>query len=131
MFTAIVRYILSLFSRNLPMTGPSVPSNDELIAKAHEQELEGGEWASLATDIETFIAAKQAQFDEAMAAAQAQIDALSATQLPDDARNEISTALENATASFNTTQDALRAIITPPDVPIESRQKSTGKRSKK
>ena len=95
-----------------------MPTNAELIQMAHDQELEGAETATVTQAVVDFIATSKADFQAQLAAAQAQIDALTAEQLPAAARDEITTALTNAKGSFDNVQAVLTAIVTPPADPI-------------
>jgi hypothetical protein len=94
------------------------PTNTEIIAAAHDQELEGEESAALAQQVVDFVAAKQTAHDDALAAAQATIDQLTADALPADQREEITQALTNAKSSFDGVQAVLTALVTPPEEPL-------------
>lgn len=99
------------------------PTNEELLQKAHDQELEGTESEALASQVVDFVTTQAATFSAALDQAQTQIDALTADQLPADQRDAISGSLDTAKASFDRMQEVLTALVTPPDQPVASKKK--------
>ena len=101
------------------MTNPAgMPSNEDIVASVHELELEGDEQAGVAQQVTDFIAAQKAAFDQALASAQAQIDALSTSAMDDATRASINDSLKALKTSFDGSQRVLLAAITPPADPL-------------
>lgn len=93
-------------------------TNQELLQKAHDQEVEGQEWETLTTQVGEYIAQKTSEFNTTIAEAQARIAELTDAEMPADVRSEISTALGNAKTKFDDQQRVLLALITPSADPV-------------
>lgn len=104
--------------------------NQGIKDRAHAMELEGAESGELAQQVVDFVDEKNAEFNTALATAQAKIDELTATQLPDADRDEITTALDGAKTASDAMQGVLRALVTPPEepLPVEAAKNRTRRR---
>lgn len=93
-------------------------TNEELVAQAHDINLEGDESEAVATAVVSFIDTTKAEFAQSLADAQAVIDDLTTKQLPEAQRTEITDALSSAKSKFDNMQRVLTAVVTPAEEPL-------------
>lgn len=86
------------------MTVP--PTNEELVALAQDQDVEGDEIGTVAQGVVDFVTAGQADL-------QAVKDELARTGMPDDARQSISDKLNSAKSKFDSAEQVLNALVAP------------------
>ena len=96
------------------MTGPSVPTNEEIVASLRDLELEGAEEQGVTQQVTDFIAAQKTAFDQTIADMQSQLNAANAAAMPADTRASLNDSLKTLKSVFDGTQRALTAAITPP-----------------
>lgn len=97
-------------------------TNQDLVNKAHEQELEGGE----TTQVVQAVADRFGQVSAEIAAAKTRITQLEATELPEADRAAITASLDNAKALSDNAQAVMTALVTPPAEPLPEPVPSDG-----
>lgn len=100
-----------------------MPTNDELVARAQAAEVEGQETVDVANEVATQFGTISTELQTA----KDEIARLTADQLPADARDTITAALDNAQALSDQGQAVLKALVAPPSDETPAGRRRRGK----